>query len=80
MCTDRLAFCGLGASGRPSCTPSLPLREGTCTDPDQPVEWDWELGFRFVAGGRVVFAPKPGGAALPAYAKKWVDTYSLAFP
>jgi hypothetical protein len=77
-CTEMLAYCGLGAGGRPSCTPALPLREGGCTDPAQPVEWDWELEARPLADGRVAVQLKKGTA--PAEARRFVGTHALAFP
>lgn len=76
-CSEQLVLCGLATGDRPSCTRSIPVREGGCTDPNKQIEWAWELDVQILAGGSLQVKPKRG--AIPATAKQFLGKYQLSF-
>jgi hypothetical protein len=79
-CTEKLMVCGVGATGRPSCTPAISVRDGGCKSADQPasIEWDWTLDVHLLSDGKLQVGGKTG--APPKEAKSLVGVHTLAFP
>jgi hypothetical protein len=79
-CQESLLVCGVGPSGTPSCTPSIPARDGVCEDPDKAFPWSYSLDVIVRPGGGMLEIAAPKGAKLTAGARRAVGRHPLHLP